>query len=61
MAGLFLLPIISSLAWLLFLHYNNIPLKQGRKGFMYILAISVLLILTLTALLWLTAYQHQAY
>lgn len=54
MAGLFLLPIISSIFWVLYLHVHGIPFKRGEKGFLYIFAASVLLILTLSILLWTT-------
>ncbi|ATG78316.1 hypothetical protein P4S65_17495 [Pseudoalteromonas sp. B131b] len=38
---LFLLPILLCLGWYLFLRNNGVPIKQGKKGFMYILAFSV--------------------
>ena len=38
---LFLLPIILCLGWYFFLRHNGVPIKQGKKGFMYILAFSV--------------------
>ncbi|QFU23826.1 hypothetical protein FM038_017745 [Shewanella eurypsychrophilus] len=58
MAKLFLLPIILCLVWTLFLHFNGVPLKQGKKGFIYILAISATVILSLGFLLWITAEQN---
>ncbi|WP_024612651.1 hypothetical protein [Pseudoalteromonas sp. TB64] len=38
---LFLLPIVLCLGWYFFLRKNDVPIKQGKKGFMYILAFSV--------------------
>ncbi|MBH0055903.1 hypothetical protein I6F65_02925 [Pseudoalteromonas sp. SWXJZ94C] len=38
---LFLLPIVLCLGWYFFLRKNGVPIKQGKKGFMYILAFSV--------------------
>jgi heme/copper-type cytochrome/quinol oxidase subunit 3 len=37
---LFLLPIILCIGWYLFLNANQVPIKQGKKGFIYILAFS---------------------
>jgi ABC-type molybdate transport system permease subunit len=37
---LFLLPIVLCVAWYLFLEQNRVPIKQGKKGFVYILIIS---------------------
>ncbi|ASJ97468.1 MULTISPECIES: hypothetical protein [Shewanella] len=58
MARMFLLPIILSLFWALFLYLNGVPLRQGKKGFIYIIAISATLMLSLGFLLWLTAEQN---
>lgn len=58
MTKLFILPILLSLAWALFLNYNGIPLKQGKKGFLYIIGISLTIFLALAFLLWLTAGQN---
>ncbi|MCA1897166.1 hypothetical protein [Shewanella putrefaciens] len=55
MTKLFLFPLILCLLWTLFLQANGIPLKQGKRGFIYIIAISSSLILILMLLLWLTA------
>ncbi|WP_166113261.1 hypothetical protein [Pseudoalteromonas sp. Z9A5] len=38
---LFLLPIVLCLGWYFFLRKNGVHIKQGKKGFMYILAFSV--------------------
>lgn len=58
MAKFFLLPIILCLLWTGFLHFNGVPLKQGKKGFVYIIAISASIIFSLTLLLWITAEQN---
>lgn len=58
MAKLFLLPIILCLIWSLFLNYNGVPLKQGKQGFIYIIAISATVIASLGFLLWVTAEQN---
>lgn len=60
MASLSLLPILSTLFWMFYLHVNNIPLKQGAKGFIYIIVTSGVLIVILSILLLLTAGQHIA-
>lgn len=50
----FLLPILMSLVWYLFLRQNQIPIKQGMRGFGYILAFNLILALVLWALVLLT-------
>lgn len=50
----FLLPILMSLVWYLFLRQNQIPIKQGMRGFAYILAFNLILALVLWALVLLT-------
>ncbi|MBE0345431.1 hypothetical protein PPEP_a0311 [Pseudoalteromonas peptidolytica F12-50-A1] len=37
---LFLLPILLCFGWYFFLRSNGVPLKRGKKGFVYILAFS---------------------
>lgn len=41
---LFLLPIVLCVAWYLFLKHNRVPIKQGKKGFVYILITSALVL-----------------
>lgn len=41
---LFLLPIILCLVWYFFLKKNGVPIKQGKKGFIYILSFSALIL-----------------
>ena len=41
---LFLLPIVLCVAWYLFLKQNRVPIKQGKKGFEYILIASALVL-----------------
>lgn len=55
MTKLFLIPLILCLLWTLFLKANGLPLAQGKRGFIYIIAICGTLILLLLLLLWLTA------
>ncbi|QYJ78101.1 hypothetical protein [Shewanella acanthi] len=55
MTKLFLLPLILCLLWILFLKANGLSLAQGKRGFIYIIAISSTLILLLMLLLWITA------
>ncbi|WP_165569518.1 MULTISPECIES: hypothetical protein [Corallincola] len=54
MARLFLIPIILCLLWIVFLRANDLPLKAGKKGFIYIATGSTILFLFLTLMLWLT-------
>ncbi|MCZ4338582.1 hypothetical protein [Shewanella colwelliana] len=58
MTRIFLLPILLCLFWTMFLYLNGVPLKQGRKGFIYIIVISATVIASLGFLLWLTAGQN---
>lgn len=58
MAKVFLLPILLCLLWTIFLHFNGVPIKQGKKGFVYIIAICATVILSLGLLLWVTAEQN---
>lgn len=41
---LFLLPIILCLVWHFFLKANGVPFKKGKKGFIYILAFSAIVL-----------------
>lgn len=54
---LFLVPLVLGLIWWLYLQANGFTLKQGRKGFVYILIVSVFIALIYTLLLWLTGRQ----
>ncbi|WOT06154.1 hypothetical protein [Shewanella youngdeokensis] len=58
MTKLFMIPILLSLFWALFLNFNGVPLKQGKKGFIYIIGISFTIIFALGFLIWLTADQN---
>ena len=53
---LFLLPIILCFAWYFFLRQNNIPMKQGKKGFIYILAFSAFILGFFTLIIQLTEF-----
>lgn len=50
----FLLPILLCIAWFYFLKVNNVPLKQGKKGFFYILALSGVILGFFTLMLHVT-------
>ncbi len=41
---LFLMPVALCLIWYFFLRQNKIPIKQGKKGFIYILIFSTLVL-----------------
>jgi lipopolysaccharide biosynthesis regulator YciM len=51
----FLLPIVMCLGWYMFLRHHQIPLKQGLRGFGYILTFNLVLALVLTGLVFLTS------
>ncbi|MEO2268213.1 hypothetical protein V1358_12940 [Pseudoalteromonas sp. YIC-656] len=51
---LFLLPVVLCLGWWWFLKTNDIPLKQGRKGFIYILIFSVFVLGFFTLMIYVT-------
>jgi len=54
---LFLIPLVLGLIWWLYLRANGYSLKQGRKGFVYILVVSVFIAAVYTLLLWLSGRQ----
>lgn len=41
---LFLLPVLLCFGWYYFLRANGVPLKQGKRGFIYILVFSTLVL-----------------
>ncbi|MBE0362877.1 hypothetical protein PULV_a0466 [Pseudoalteromonas ulvae UL12] len=51
---MFLLPIILCLAWYFFLKANNVTMKEGRKGFFYILAFSAILLGFFSMMIYIT-------
>jgi hypothetical protein len=51
---LFILPLLLSIAWLVYLRLNGWSLRQGLKGFIYIAIISGFIALMYTLLWWLT-------
>ncbi|WP_033017574.1 hypothetical protein [Pseudoalteromonas sp. BSi20652] len=53
---LFLFPIVLCLGWYLFLRYNNVPIKEGKKGFMYILAFSAFVLGFFVLIMQITEY-----
>ena len=54
MARMFLLPLILSLVWWAFLHYNGLSIKQGAKGFYWIIGLSSFLAAFFTLMIYLT-------
>jgi|TARA_B110000196_G_scaffold109207_1_gene94665 heme/copper-type cytochrome/quinol oxidase subunit 3 len=53
---LFLLPIILCAGWYLFLRNNGVPIKQGKKGFMYILVLSAFVLGFFVLMMQITEY-----
>lgn len=54
MARLFLLPLLPALIWSLFLLYNQIPLKQGARGFYWIIGLGWGLAAFMSLMIWVT-------
>ncbi|MFC3913109.1 hypothetical protein ACFOSS_06455 [Pseudaeromonas sharmana] len=54
MTRLFLIPLLLALAWLLFLLWWRIPLRQGLKGFYWIIGLGGGLASLLSLMIWLT-------
>lgn len=54
MARLFLLPLLLAIGWTLFLIWQRIPLKQGLKGYYWIIGVGSALAGFLTLMMWLT-------
>lgn len=54
---LFLLPILLCLSWYFFLRYYAIPIKQGKKGFIYILAFSAFVLGFFVLMMQITEYS----
>lgn len=51
---LFLIPLLLSVIWFVYLRINGWTLKQGLKGFIYIATFSAAIAVIYTILLWLT-------
>lgn len=51
---LFVLPLLLSIAWLVYLRLNGWTLRQGLRGFTYIAIVSSSIALIYTLLWWLT-------
>lgn len=51
---LFLIPLLLSVVWFVYLRLNGWTLRQGLKGFIYIAIFSSVLAVIYTILLWLT-------
>lgn len=50
----FIIPLLLSLLWLLYLRTNGWTLKQGYKGFVYIAVLSAVIAAFYTAMMFLT-------
>jgi len=50
----FLIPLLLSLLWLLYLKSNGWTIKQGYKGFVYIAVISAVIAAFYTAMMFIT-------
>lgn len=51
---LFLIPLILSVLWVLYLRYRGATIRSGFKGFIYIAVLSAFIAIFYTLLLWLT-------
>ncbi|WP_187346262.1 MULTISPECIES: hypothetical protein [Idiomarina] len=51
---IFLIPLVLSLAWLIYLKLNGWTIKQGLKGFAYIAIFSTVIALFYTLMMWVT-------
>lgn len=51
---LFLIPLVLSVLWFIYLRVNGWTLRQGLRGFIYILIFSSFVAIVYTVLLWLT-------
>jgi len=51
---LFLLPLVLSLLWFVYLRLRGFSIRQGKQGFIYILAFSAIIAAFYTIMLWLT-------
>ncbi len=54
MVRFFLVPLLLTILWTLFLFHYGLSFKQGRKGYYWIIAISSLLIGFFGVMMWLT-------
>ncbi|MBY6094409.1 hypothetical protein [Ferrimonas balearica] len=57
-ARMFLIPMVLCLLWYIYLQVNGYSLKQGQKGFIYILVFSGGLLGVMSLLLWITNAQN---
>jgi hypothetical protein len=54
---LFIIPLVLSLVWVMYLRANDYSLKQGKQGFLYIFIFSGVIAIFYTVMIFLT--QHQ--
>ena len=51
---IFIIPLVLSLLWIVYLKMHGWTLKQGQKGFIYSAIISTVIALFYTVMMWLT-------
>ena len=51
---MFVIPLVLSLLWLVYLKVHGWTLKQGQKGFIYIVVVSAVIAVFYTVMMWLT-------
>ncbi len=54
---LFLIPLVLSIIWILYLRANDYTLKQGKQGFLYIFIFSGVIAIFYTVMMFLTQQQ----
>ncbi|ASM49208.1 hypothetical protein PESP_a1041 [Pseudoalteromonas espejiana DSM 9414] len=52
-----MLPIVLCFLWFMFLRHYGVPVKQGKKGFIYILAFSAFVLGFFVLIMQLTEYS----
>lgn len=56
MLRLFLLPLIIAILWTGYLYYNGWTIQQGKKGYVYIIVGTVVMIAFFSLMIYLTQY-----
>ena len=51
---LYLMPVVMCVLWYWYLQQRGFSVKQGQKGFAYIIAFNLVIALSLWLLMWLT-------
>ena len=55
---LFIIPLVLSLVWVMYLRANDYSLKQGKQGFLYIFIFSGVIAVFYTVMIFLTQHQN---